>query len=432
MQQVKFAPKSALNKIADFSVELLKNTMTSKKNIIISPVSLLAVLSMAMRGAKGDTLREIENVIGTDVESLSGYLASFFADDADVGQQSAPERENAVKIEDRTSGFSPWYSIIKSIEEGKIKPILMPGASSEEEPVDVPNPLKFANSIWVKEDAKVEYERDFFEKCAGLDYAEIFKAPFEAETCQRINKWVSEHTDNEIQRIIDSFKEDDILYLINALLFDAKWAERYDRDDIIDHKFKDGQGNAIMAKFMAGNEGKFLRDTNAKGFIKGYQGGRYEFVALLPDRGIELSEYVSKLTGERLLSLIGNYESHPVETLMPKFEAEYTTDFKPVLQNMGIKDAFNKYIADFTGIGKATEPEHNICIGDVKQVSKIKVDESGTKAVAVTSMSMNCMVACMPPIPYRLYLDRPFLYFIFDRVTNLPVFMGMLKELPET
>ena len=41
MQQVKFAQKRALNKIADFSVELLKNTMTSQNNVIISPVSII-------------------------------------------------------------------------------------------------------------------------------------------------------------------------------------------------------------------------------------------------------------------------------------------------------------------------------------------------------------------------------------------------------
>ena len=78
MQQAKFAQKNTLNKIADFSVELLKNTMTSQENILISPVSLLAVLVMAMRGAKGNTLRELEEVIGTDAETLSGYFASFF------------------------------------------------------------------------------------------------------------------------------------------------------------------------------------------------------------------------------------------------------------------------------------------------------------------------------------------------------------------
>ena len=163
--------------------------------------------------------------------------------------------------------------------------------------------------------------------------------------------------------------------------------------------------------------------------MKGYQGGRYEFIALLPNEGVKLSEYVSALTGERLLSILDDYEKHPVDTLMPKFEAEYKADFNPVLKEMGIKEAFNKYTADFKGIGTPTEPEHNICIGDVKQISKIKVDENGTKAVAVTSISMKCMVSCLPPRPYKVYLDRPFLYIIFDTATRMPVFLGMLQEL---
>ena len=131
MQQAKFAPKNALNKIADFSVELLKNTMTSQENIIISPVSLLAVLVMAMRGAKGNTLRELEEVIGTDAETLSGYFASFFADDAEASQQSMPERENVVKIGNITGAFAPWcLSIINSIEAAKRKPLPKLGAGT--------------------------------------------------------------------------------------------------------------------------------------------------------------------------------------------------------------------------------------------------------------------------------------------------------------
>ena len=428
MQQTKVDPKSTLNKIADFSVELLKNTMTSQENIIISPVSLLAVLAMAMRGAKGDTLLELEEVIGTDAETLSGYLARFFADDADASQQSMPEREKVVKTGVKTGAFFPFFCGIKSTMDGNGKPLPKLGAGTEE-PAKVANPLKFANSIWVKEDAKVDFESDFFDKCSGFDYAEIFKAPFNDETCQRINKSVSEHTDNEIPEIIDSFNEDDILYLINSLLFDAKWEKRYDEDDIIDHEFKNSLGDTVKAKFMAGNEEIFLRDTNAKGFIKGYQGGRYEFIALIPDEGVRLSEYVSTLTGERLLSILDDYENHPVDTLMPKFEAEYKADLNPVLKEMGIKEAFNKYTADFKGIGTPTEPDHNICIGDVKQVNKIKVDENGTKAVAVTSIGMIAVISCIPPRPYKVYLDRPFLYIIFDRATRMPVFLGMLQEL---
>ena len=116
---------------------------------------------------------------------------------------------------------------------------------------------------------------------------------------------------------------------------------------------------------------------------------------------------------------------------MPKFESQYSADFKSVLQKMGIKDVFNKYRADFTGIGKAIESGHNICIGDVNQIRKIKVDENGTKAVAFTSIGMLCLTSCIPPRPYIVYLDRPFLYIIFDKINHMPVFVGILQELLE-
>ena len=126
-------------------------------------------------------MREIEETIGIDAETLSGYFARFFTDDADSSQQSMSERENVVKIGNRTGAFAHWLSIIKSIEEGKRKQLSNPEASSEE-PLKTVNPLKYANSIWVKEDAKVDFESDFFDQCAGLDYAEVFKAAFDDKT----------------------------------------------------------------------------------------------------------------------------------------------------------------------------------------------------------------------------------------------------------
>ena len=95
-----------------------------------------------------------------------------------------------------------------------------------------------------------------------------------------------------------------------------------------------------------------------------------------------------------------------------------------MLSEMGMPVAFGAG-ADFSGIG-ATQDEI-LFIEDVLHETHITVDERGTKAGAVTVVKGGCGAA---PAPSReLRFDRPFVYFIVDMNTKLPVFMGVAADI---
>ena len=56
------------------------------------------------------------------------------------------------------------------------------------------------------------------------------------------------------------------------------------------------------------------------------------------------------------------------------------------------------------------------------QVAKIKLDEEGTEAAAVTVIGMES--TGMPPVPTPFYANRPFLYIISEQSTGTIFFIG--------
>ena len=89
------------------------------------------------------------------------------------------------------------------------------------------SPLKLANSIWFNDDPSFTVNEDFLQTNADHYGAGIYKAPFNEGTCEEINNWVSDHTDGMVKNILDKIPEDAVMYLINALAFDARWEEVY-------------------------------------------------------------------------------------------------------------------------------------------------------------------------------------------------------------
>ena len=58
------------NGAADFAVRLFQNTQEEGKNSLISPLSVMLALSMTANGAKGETLAQMEVLLGGDIRSI--------------------------------------------------------------------------------------------------------------------------------------------------------------------------------------------------------------------------------------------------------------------------------------------------------------------------------------------------------------------------
>ena len=112
-------------------------------------------------------------------------------------------------------------------------------------------------------------------------------------------------------------------------------------------------------------------------------------------------------------------------TAMPKFQTEFDVEMREVLQTMGMTDAFDPYMADFSGL--ATYNGGNIFINRVIHKTFISIGEQGTRAGAATIIEA-AAEAAMPEEPKAVILNRPFLYMIWDTEANVPIFMGTFMD----
>ena len=111
-----------------------------------------------------------------------------------------------------------------------------------------------------------------------------------------------------------------------------------------------------------------------------------------------------------------------VKLLMPKFTFESAFNLGEALKNLGMKDAFDKNNADFSGM----DGTRNIYISQVVHKTFIKVNEKGTEAAAATGVQFKNVVN--PIRIVDLKIDRPFIFFILDKQSGALLFMGRLVD----
>ena len=214
------------------------------------------------------------------------------------------------------------------------------------------------------------------------------------------------------------------MYLVNALAFDAKWQEPYEdfqvREDRI---FTKEDGTEVEATMMNSEEYSYLEDELATGFIKYYDDRAYAFVALLPNEGVSVSEYVASLTGQHLREMLSSPEGVTVYASLPKFESEYDVEMSDVLKEMGMPNAFDWQLAEFPHIGTVSDGL-NIVISRVIHKTFISVTENGTQAGAATVVEMRAEGAAEIVEYKEVVLDRPFVYMLIDCENDIPLFIG--------
>lgn len=354
--------------VTDFGIRLFQQSMTENKNTLLSPLSALSALAMTANGADSNTLSQMEQVFGLPIEDLNSYLHAYM---------------NSL-------------------------------------------PVHAANSIWIRDDKSLTIEKGFLQKNKDYYGAQINQVPFHSNTVRKINRWVSKNTDGMIDSIIDEISGDEVMYLINALAFDAEWKTVYEDSQISDGIFMKEDGTEQEVKFMYSQEHMYLEDENAEGFQKYYADGKSAFVALLPKKGVSVTDYIASFTGERLSKILHTAKDIPVNAAIPKFKNAYRIEMNKMLKNMGITDAFDYTVSDFSKIGRCESG--NLFISEVLHKAYIAVDEKGTKAGAATAVSMNAG-STEPLGTKQIYLDRPFMYMIVDCEANVPIFIGTIMDM---
>ncbi len=365
-----------ISALANFSFNLFEGSLEEEKNGLISPLSALLCLSLVTNGASGETLTQLEDVLGMRVEDLN----------------------------------KATYAYTRSLESGDGYKV------------------KLANSVWFRQAETLKVKESYLQTSANWYDAEQFAAPFDASTVKDINGWVKTNTDGMIDSIIDDKASiaNSVMYLINTLVFDAKWQDEYEKKQIVDDVFKNGNGTRSPVKMMRSDESIVLKTEDSIGFAKKYKGGKYSFVALLPEENKDIFEFAASLDGEGWLSMWNAKEYRPANVKIPEFSYETSFSLKETLKDLGTTDMFDVNKANFSEL--ATSENGNIYCSNVAQKCFIEVNRNGTKAAAVTWANMT-EGAAEPTEPLNIFLDRPFVYAIVDNATGLPLFLGVISEL---
>lgn len=380
----KVSGKSADSKFTksqlEFCAELFKACVKERENesVFISPLSVQLVLAMTGNGANGETKAQIEKVLSSTIplDELNGYL----------------------------------YSYVNSL------------ASEEEYKTNI------ANSIWLRDDEnRLQAENEFLQICRDYYSAEVYKAPFDSQTVKDMNTWVSKKTDGMIKNITNEISPEDMMFILNAVMFDAVWDEPYVDGAADNGTFTSVTGEQRRVMMMPSGEDVYLEDDSATGFIKDYKDGKYAFAALLPNENVNINDYVESLTGERISAILRGAQNERVSVKIPKFTCEFDMSLNDVLSGMGMKLAFDKEKADFSKMAKSSMG--NIFIGDAFHKAFITVDERGTKAAAATIIKGGASAA--PTKIREVFLERPFVYMIIDKSQNLPIFIGVLTDIQQ-
>ncbi len=340
------------------------------KNFLMSPLSLIEVLGMVSEGAGGETRQQMEALFGYSTNALSQYM--------------------------------------RYLENN------LPSAADSK--------LEIANSIWIRDAESLEVKEDFLQRIKGYYDAAVFRAAFDSSTVNDINQWCDDNTDGMIDEILEQIEPLQMMFLINAICFDAKWAEPYEKSDVFEHEFYLEDGGTAEVSYMRSEEYGYLTDSSTTGFIRPYKEG-YSFVALLPSEGIAMADYLNSFDGTKLEHLLLDKKDEPVSCTLPKFSGETSMDLMDMLADCGITDLFDAGKADLTPMAQLNG--ESLYVSQIIQKTFIEVDEQGTRAAAVTMAATEDAGMVSANV---VNLNRPFVYAIVEDSSQLPVFLGVVMN----
>ena len=363
-----------------FSLDLLNQTIKDadgEGNVMVSPASVMMALDMVAAGAKGDTLKQ---------------LTDLFV----KGQGALDQQAYAAALMDKINGS-------KDVE------------------------FTCANAVWNNEKLLGDGINTRY-----VDYIkETFLAEYKAEafgngTADEINKWADEHTKHMISEIVKDIDPYTAMILVNAICFDGKWETEYEDYQVNTGKFTKADGSTQDVMFLSDETRDYFETDKATGFMKAYKGGEYAFLAILPkDGSISANAFAKDFTAEDYEKFIKSVTTqYDVFSKMPEFKSDFELTMNDTLKTLGAGDVFDENKADLSGI--AGEPG-DLFVSKVIHKTHIEVDRTGTKAAAVTAVSVE-VASAEPPESKTVNCDRPFVYAIVDVKTMTPIFIGTVNE----
>ncbi len=365
---------SAADAINGFGHALLEGA--DEGNTAFSATSISTVMGMAYAGAGGETANEIAEAMQYPDK---GAVASLGA----LGDTLA-ERAGEV---------------------------------SEERTVE----LSLVDDIWLQPGFEV-----------GDEYLERLETHFGAQPRETdfrsnpekarstINDYVAEQTHDKIPELLpkSAVSQDTRTVLTNALYFKAPWETPFEKEGTEKEPFETSEGDKQVPTMSQEAHFRLYEGDNFRAVELPYAGGELAALVVLPDEG-EREAVEETMDAEQFTSIVDGLERTYVDLKLPKFEVRQKLDVADRLQKMGVEQAFDAS-ADFDAI------HPKVFLEAVVHEAYVAVDEQGTEAAAATAASM--AVTSMPPETTQFHVDRPFLFYVYDKPTGTALFTTRIVD----
>ena len=368
-----------------FALDIYQTLRSQNGNLILSPFSISLALAMSYGGARNETESQMADTLHFDLPQ--GQLHPAF---------NSLDQALATRGKPKSDGESPLQ-------------------------------LNVVNSVWAEQ--TFPFLQDYLDLIA-LNYgAGIHLADFltQHESARKeINNWVSDQTKDKINDLLPQgvIKPSTKMVLVNAIYFKADWLVKFDPDSTRDASFHLLDGSETQVEMMADTM-YGLPYTQGNGFQAielAYRGGSAAMDIIIPDEG-NFTPFESTLDTAKLSEILGNMQSTSVHLGLPKFN--YTSEFRlsDTLKQMGMPDAFDKDLADFSGMTGGRD----VFIDNVIHKAFVAVDEKGTEAAAATAIII-APTSAGPMEGITLVIDRPFIFIIRDIPSGQILFIGRVLD----
>jgi serpin B len=156
-----------------------------------------------------------------------------------------------------------------------------------------------------------------------------------------------------------------------------------------------------------------------------YIGGA-SMTLIVPDAGT-FDQFERALDPTQLAHIIGSLSEAHGTLAMPKVQLDDKSDLGPMLEKLGMTDAFTGN-ADFSGI----TGNRDLSISQIVHEAKVTVDEKGTEAAAATAVGLYASATRISRATYTLDVNRPYLMLIRDDKTGAILFLGRVTDPTQT
>lgn len=376
--EVKPTPAPAPTDTNQFIVNAYKQSLKSDENLIISPYSISEAMAMTAVGASGTTQTQI-------LETLETNLLA--------GEKWAEKRQSLTQ----TEGLE----------------------------------LQIANKLWL--DAQEKFNPEFLNSTQTFFGAKPEKLDFKTKPEPariKINSWVENITNKKIKDLLPegSINPSTTAVLTNAIYMYAQWDKPFKKHKTSSGKFFTKKDKPQPADFMQQTEHYPHKNFPLTKVLHiPYRAKGFYFVVALPQTGVPLVDLEEKLSSEMVKKWTSLVRHETVALSLPKFKIESSFELSTALKNMGIKNAFDPSLANFSKmyIEKKGQKKY-FHISKVFHKAFIEIDEVGTEAAAATATVMK--MGAGPSTPIKFNVNRPFLYLVYHKPSDTILFMGRFTK----